>query len=116
MKLSAKVFRTFNASQCLAEQLCVTRALALRLFVFLPMFLLVRFVTCAGRRYTVTMQQQLQMKDNEKMLFFNDCNFQVAVLCNHCKTPAKNFGEKQEEKKKQLLDMEKARATLFLLS
>jgi hypothetical protein len=53
------------------------------------------------------MKQQLEMKDNEKLLFFNDCNFQVAVLCNHCKTPAKNFGEKQDEKKKQLLEMEK---------
>jgi hypothetical protein len=55
------------------------------------------------------MKQQLDMKDNEKLLFFNDCNFQVAVLCNHCKTPAKNFGDKQEEKKKQLQEMEKAR-------
>jgi hypothetical protein len=58
-------------------------------------------------RNTLTMKQQLEMKDNEKLLFFNDCNFQVAVLCNHCKTPAKNFGEKQDEKKKQLLEMEK---------
>ena len=53
------------------------------------------------------MKQQLEMKDNEKLLFFNDCNFQVAVLCNHCKAPAKNFGDKQEEKKKQLEEMEK---------
>ena len=59
------------------------------------------------------MKQQLEMKDNEKMLFFNDCNFQVAVLCNHCKTPAKNFGEKQEEKKKQLQEMEKVRMCSF---
>ncbi len=64
------------------------------------------------RRNTVVMQKQLEMKDNEKMLFFNDCNFQVAVLCNHCKTPAKNFGDKQEEKKKQLQEMEKADAAL----
>ena len=61
-------------------------------------------------RYNVTNRQQLDMKDNRKLLFFNDCNFQVALLCNHCKTPAKNFGDKQEEKKKQLLEMEKARA------
>jgi hypothetical protein len=60
-------------------------------------------------RNTLTLKQQLEMKDNEKLLFFNDCNFQVAVLCNHCKTPAKNFGDKQEEKKKQLQEMEKAR-------
>jgi hypothetical protein len=53
------------------------------------------------------------MKDNEKLLFFNDCNFQVAVLCNHCKTPAKNFGDKQEEKKKQLQEMEKVRMGSF---
>ena len=59
------------------------------------------------------MKQQLEMKDNEKLLFFNDCNFQVAVLCNHCKAPAKNFGDKQEEKKKQLQEMEKARMGSF---
>ena len=53
------------------------------------------------------MKQQLEMKGNEKLLFFNDCNFQVAVLCNHCKTPAKNFGDKQEEKKKQLEEMQR---------
>ena len=61
------------------------------------------------------MKHQLEMKDNEKLLFFNDCNFQVAVLCNHCKTPAKNFGEKQEEKKKQLQEMEKVRMCSCLL-
>ena len=60
------------------------------------------------------MKQQLEMKDNEKLLFFNDCNFQVAVLCNHCKTPAKNFGDKQEEKKKQLEEMEKVNQILHL--
>ena len=64
------------------------------------------------RSNTLTMKQQLEMKDNEKMLFFNDCNFQVAVLCNHCKTPAKNFGDKQEEKKKQLEEMEKVRKVI----
>jgi hypothetical protein len=60
------------------------------------------------------MKQQLEMKDNEKLLFFNDCNFQVAVLCNHCKAPAKNFGDKQEEKKKQLEEMEKVNQILHL--
>ena len=109
MKLSAKVFRTFNASQCLAEQLYATRSSCFP--ALLCRFGVLSFMRWV-RRNTVVMQKQLEMKDNEKMLFFNDCNFQVAVLCNHCKTPAKNFGDKQEEKKKQLQEMEKADAAL----
>lgn len=72
--LSAKVFRTYNAS--------------------------------------ITLQNQLYEKDNEilenenvdkKVKFYNDCNREVARLCNHQKAVAKNF-EESLLKRKDMLD------------
>eukprot|EP01132_Coremiostelium_polycephalum_P003590 gene3590-4472_t len=74
--LSAKVFRTYNAS--------------------------------------ITLQKELdKMSDDyttveEKILFFNRCNREVAILCNHQKAPPKNIGEvlgKIDEKIAELEDL-----------
>ncbi|KAN0014453.1 hypothetical protein ACTFIU_000771 [Dictyostelium citrinum] len=76
--LSAKVFRTYNAS--------------------------------------ITLQKELDKMDpnefqtiDEKILFYNRCNREVAILCNHQKAPPKNLAEtmsKIDEKIQELRDLQ----------
>ena len=61
--LSAKVFRTYNASITLERELA-------------------------------KMPDSLKnASTNEKVAFYNKCNREVAILCNHKKTVAKTFEE-----------------------
>lgn len=62
--LSAKVFRTYNASATLEEQLS-----------FFPM------------------ERRKDMKDRDIIQFYNDANRKVAILCNHQKGVAKTHGD-----------------------
>ena len=68
--LSAKVFRTYNASTVLEKQLQVKAK-----------------------------EQDMKMDAaiNDKVKFFNDCNRDVALLCNHKKAAAKGLKEKLEQ-------------------
>ena len=67
--LSAKVFRTYNASTVLERQLEVKAK-----------------------------EQNLKpdVDVNTKVKFYNDCNRDVALLCNHKKAAAKGLKEKLE--------------------
>jgi DNA topoisomerase I len=76
--LTAKVFRTYNASYTLQQQLFEAK-------------------TPLSPNATV----------EEKVLFYNNANREVAVLCNHQRTPPKSFGEqmqKMDDKLKELKD------------
>lgn len=59
--LTAKVFRTYNASITLESEL--------------------------------EKQPSEDMTVDEKMLFYNRANREVAILCNHQRTVSKSFGE-----------------------
>lgn len=59
--LTAKVFRTYNASITLESEL--------------------------------EKQPNEDMTVDEKMLFYNRANREVAILCNHQRTVSKSFGE-----------------------
>jgi DNA topoisomerase-1 len=65
--LTAKVFRTYNASITLQNQL------------------------------DLMTKETLESKVNEKMLFYNQCNKMVAILCNHQRSVSKTFGEQIEK-------------------
>jgi len=79
--LSAKVFRTHNASVCLQEELAKTR----------------KFQLAQGTT-DITPESPV----HEKKYFYDTCNKQVAILCNHKRTVnEEKFGEssaKMDEK------------------
>ncbi len=60
--LTAKVFRTYNASITLQRELA-------------------------------KMENSDDMTVDEKMLFYNRANREVAILCNHQRSVSKNFSE-----------------------
>ena len=68
--LSAKVFRTYNASTVLEMQL-----------------------SSKGKEQEIKPTCDV----NTKVKFFNDCNRDVALLCNHKKAAAKGLKEKIEQ-------------------
>jgi DNA topoisomerase I len=68
--LSAKVFRTYNASTVLERQLDVK-----------------------ANEQSVKADTDV----NSKVKFYNDCNRDVALLCNHKKAAAKGLKEKLEQ-------------------
>lgn len=83
--LSAKVFRTYNASYCLQNQLQV-------------------------KGTGVNLNTDLM---DLKKKFYDDCNRDVAILCNHKKAVSKNYEEQRkkmdeyiDEKKKELKALE----------
>jgi DNA topoisomerase I len=63
--LSAKVFRTYNASRTLQDQL--------RTF----------FRNADAKRDDKTVKKNMALTVEEKLLFYNRCNRDVAILCNH---------------------------------
>jgi DNA topoisomerase-1 len=65
--LTAKVFRTYNASITLEREL--------------------------GK---LDEKKLMKMTPEQKLIAFNDANRQVAILCNHQKTVAKNIGEQMQ--------------------
>merc|ERR1719401_2223673 len=76
--LSAKVFRTYNASYTLQTELA---------------------------KFDVS--QKDKYSQDELVKFYNDANRQVAILCNHQKAASKGFEaqmEKMEEQKKKIED------------
>jgi len=81
--LSAKVFRTYNASITLEKELD-------RAFTAddLPMI------------GTLTTESDV----NDKIYFYNEANKRVAILCNHQKSVSKNHGEQMEKLGKKLED------------
>merc|ERR1719192_1438774 len=74
--LSAKVFRTYNASITLQQELKKTEN-----FQF------------ADRKGDLTPESP----EHEKRYFYDTCNKQVAILCNHKKTVNKAVFEKSEK-------------------
>lgn len=74
--LSAKVFRTYNASITLQQELGKTKG-----FQF------------ADRKADLTTESP----EHEKRYFYDTCNKQVAILCNHKKTVNKAVFEKSEK-------------------
>jgi DNA topoisomerase-1 len=74
--LTAKVFRTFNASYTLVQELAKLDPAALA-----------------------------KMTPEEKVVFFNKCNRQVAILCNHQKTVAKNIAEQMQRIDKKIQEI-----------
>jgi len=71
--LSAKVFRTHNASVCLQQELARTKK-----------FKLAQGITDITRQSAI----------HEKKYFYDTCNKQVAILCNHKRTVnEEKFGE-----------------------
>lgn len=64
--LSAKVFRTYNASITLQDQL---------------------ELKAAEQNLTDSTRAEAKVK------FYNDCNREVAILCNHKKSESKNLKE-----------------------
>merc|ERR1719401_2105209 len=81
--LTAKVFRTYNASYTLQQELA-------------------KFDVSKKNQYT---QEQL-------VKFYNDANRQVAILCNHQKAESKTHGEAMEKMEANRVIMEKNVKTL----
>ena len=77
-ELSAKVFRTFNASITLQNQLCVEN------------------------EFGIEPSSSADLNLEKRLQFYNKCNREVARLCNHQKAVAKNF-EEQVDKMRQKL-------------
>lgn len=68
-ELSAKVFRTYNASVTLQDQLYVKN------------------------EHGIDPESVVNMSVEKRMQFYTKCNREVARLCNHQKAVAKNFDE-----------------------
>jgi DNA topoisomerase-1 len=74
--LSAKVFRTFNASLTLEKELAQ-----------MP-------------------KELLKATNEEKVLFYNRCNREVAILCNHQRTVSKTHGESMSKIDEKIAEYE----------
>jgi len=86
--LSAKVFRTHNASVCLQQELAKTKS-----------FKLAQGVTDITRESPI----------HEKKYFYDTCNKQVAILCNHKKTVnEEKFGESSAKMDEKIAKAENA--------
>lgn len=82
--LSAKVFRTYNASITLQDQLY------------------------DKNEHGIDPDEVVNFPVDQKMQFYTKCNREVARLCNHQKAAAKNFDE-QVDKMNQKIDQLKAK-------
>jgi len=81
--LSAKVFRTHNASTCLQSELTKTKGFKL-----------------AQGTTDITTESQI----HEKKYFYDTCNKQVAILCNHKRTVnEEKFGESSARMDEKIL-------------
>jgi DNA topoisomerase-1 len=80
--LSAKVFRTFNASLTLEKELAK-----------MP-------------------KELMKATNDEKVLFFNRCNREVAILCNHQRTASKTHGESMAKIDEKIAEFEHKKAKL----
>lgn len=76
--LTAKVFRTYNASYTLQKEL---------------------------DKWPEAIDESSMVEEKKK--FYNDANRQVAILCNHQKTVNKNTGESLKQSEIQLSELEK---------
>lgn len=83
--LSAKVFRTFNASFTLQKQL-------------------------ESKAKDAKIDENAN--DLAKVKFYNDCNRDVAILCNHQKAEAKNLREQINKMQKTIEDKKKELKTV----
>jgi len=79
--LTAKVFRTYNASITLEKEL-------------------------------LKMENATDMTVDEKMLFYNRANREVAILCNHQRTVSKSFGEQMNKLDAEIESMQKEKNLL----
>uniref|UniRef100_A0A6T8PCF5 DNA topoisomerase 1 n=1 Tax=Hemiselmis andersenii TaxID=464988 RepID=A0A6T8PCF5_HEMAN len=88
--LTAKVFRTFNASFTLDQELY--------------------------RLEDHPRKKEFMKTDTTQLKFYNDANYQVAVLCNHSRAVSKTFDtqmEKMDEKKDEIVkDLTAAKKSL----
>ena len=80
--LTAKVFRTHNASVCLQSEL-----------------------SKAYTKHTGKITAESPLAD--KLFFYNQCNLQVALLCNHQKSVSKSHGAQMDKMKEQIKDFKK---------
>eukprot|EP00287_Rhodomonas_sp_CCMP768_P019608 CAMPEP_0202811234 /NCGR_PEP_ID=MMETSP1389-20130828/3146_1 /ASSEMBLY_ACC=CAM_ASM_000865 /TAXON_ID=302021 /ORGANISM="Rhodomonas sp., Strain CCMP768" /LENGTH=213 /DNA_ID=CAMNT_0049482317 /DNA_START=53 /DNA_END=694 /DNA_ORIENTATION=- len=77
--LTAKVFRTYNASYTLDQEL--------------------------HKLDDHPLQKEFLRTETTQLKFYNDANYQVAILCNHSRAVSKTFDaqmEKMDEKKKEI--------------
>eukprot|EP01094_Clydonella_sp_ATCC50884_P017924 TRINITY_DN3211_c0_g2_i1.p1 TRINITY_DN3211_c0_g2~~TRINITY_DN3211_c0_g2_i1.p1 ORF type:complete len:928 (+),score=457.38 TRINITY_DN3211_c0_g2_i1:106-2784(+) len=81
-ELTAKVFRTCNASMTLEQELAKMEP------------------------------ELLEATDDEKLLFYNRCNREVAMLCNHQRTLPKTFPEQMKRLNDKIADVKKDKAAL----
>ncbi len=81
--LTAKVFRTYNASITLEREL--------------------------GK---LDEKKLAKMTPEQKLIAFNDANRQVAILCNHQKTVAKNIGEQMQRIDDKINELKEQRQEL----
>lgn len=106
--LTAKVFRTYNASRTLEEQLdLLTKGISLIIVYYCSL--------CSAVEFSVIVS--LLVDDDNvaaKMLSYNRANRAVAVLCNHQRAVPKNFSQQMERlndkittKKAELKDAQK---------
>jgi len=83
--LSAKVFRTYNASKTLQDQLA-------RVFT--------------GEKLPMVGSLTVDSALDEKTYFYNEANKRVAILCNHQKSVSKNHTEQMAKLKTKLKEKE----------
>ena len=69
-ELTAKVFRTYNASYTLENEL---------------------------RKFHTAVPDEDKNSQHKLKLFYDECNKKVAILCNHQKGESKNHGEQVEK-------------------
>eukprot|EP00494_Astrolonche_serrata_P024841 UN25101 len=83
--LSAKVFRTYNASFTLQKELAVA---------------------FTGADIPVIGKLSIYSSVDDKVYFYNTCNTRVAILCNHQRSVPKSFGDQMAKMEKKMEEKE----------
>ena len=89
--LTAKVFRTYNASITLEQELAKQD-----------------LVGCSTAQAVPSTHERFQSKTklmDEKVLAYNRANLQVAVLCNHQRSLPKTFNQQMERLDDKVTDL-----------